>query len=435
MNRFYTNKKLALTLPAIFLLLIPFLLFNAGCARGPVKPTIKIAIWGGTDEIEILTKIVDEWQRAHPDVKAKLEHTPAGQYTNKLLIRIAGGTAPDVMFVESNIFVNFWAMDAFMDLRPFIEKDPDFNLDDFFPEMISRFTVDGKLYCIPRDTAPFACVYYNKNLFDEAGIPYPTDDWNWYDMLDKAKALTKRDESGRITQYGFYGWTWFNFVYSNGGSIVDNVKDPKEFVMDRPEAVEGLRFYADLINRHKVSPSPVEFGNLGMGATQLFMTQKLAMYQSGFWESTTFKDIKDFEWDVAMFPKGPTGIRRFGTGGSGYCVLKSTKYPELAWDIVKTLSGGQAQIELAELGLTQPAIKSIAMGPHFAGSPNPPKNKGMLNEAVKYVVFEPFHIKWREINELHLAPQLDLVFNGTGMVEEVMTKVAPEANRLLKTKD
>ncbi len=156
---------------------------------------------------------------------------------------------------------------------------------------------------------------------------------------------------------------------------------------------------------------------------------------SGFWESTTFKNIKEFDWDVVMFPKGPTGIRRFGTGGSGYCVLKTTKYPHLAWEIVKLLSGEKAQIALAEMGLTQPAIKSIAMGPHFAEGPKPPLNKGMLNEAVNYVVYEPFHVKWREINELYLTPQLDLVFNGTKTAEEAVSNILPEANRLLKDTD
>ena len=302
---------------AYFFICTIFIAFSLICTSGcggvkESKPVIKIAIWGGTDEIEMLNSLVDEWKKAHPDVIAKLEHTPAGSYTNKLLIRIAGGTAPDVMFVEANIFVNFWAMNAFLDLKPLIENDPTFDLNAFFPEIIDRFTVDGKIYCIPRDNAPFACVYYNKRLFDEAGVPYPEDEWNWADLLDKAIRLTKSGDDGSITQYGYYGWTWQNFVYSNGGGIVDDVENPKRFILDEKEGVEGLKFYSDLINVHRVCPSPVEFGNLGMGAQQLFMSSKLAMYQSGFWESTLFRNIKDFDWDVAMFPKGPTGIRSFG---------------------------------------------------------------------------------------------------------------------------
>ncbi|MBU4487625.1 MAG: sugar ABC transporter substrate-binding protein [Candidatus Omnitrophica bacterium] len=432
MKNFYANKKsAAFFISALFISL--FITFLAtGCCPRETRPTLKIAIWGGPNEIDIINKLVKEWQKDHPEVIAKVEHTPAGSYTNKLLIRIAGGTAPDVMFAEGNIFVNFFTIDAFMDLTPFIEKDDGFELSDFFPEGLERFTRNGKVYCIPRDVAPFACVYYNKRLFDEAGLAYPDNDWDWKDMLEKAQKLTKKSPAGKVSRYGFYGWTWQNFIYSNGGSIVDNVENPKKFTMTGDKAVDGLQFYADLINKYKVSPSPVTLGDLGMGAQQLFMSQKLAMYQSGYWESNVFRDIKDFEWDVAMFPKGPSGIRRFGTGGSGYCILKTTKHPELAWEIVKLLTGEKSQIALAGIGLTQPAIESIAEGPYFAESPALPKNKAMLNEAIQYVVYEPFHPKWREINELYLVPELDLVFNGTETAKDAAMKIAPEANRLLK---
>ena len=417
MRRFYTNKKLVITSLGFLSIIFSLVIWGTGCDRSPAKPTIKISIWGCTDEVDIITEIVDEWQEKHPDVIARVEHTPGGDYAKKLLIRIAGGTAPDVIFVEVSMFVSFWGMDAFMDLKPFINRDVSFNLDDFFPEVVDRFTRDGKLYCIPRDTAPIACVYYNKKLFDEAGVSYPTDDWDWYDLLEKAKKLTKKTDNIMEARYGYYGGIWQNFVYSNGGSFVDNVKNPTKFTMNEEKAIEGLKFYTDLITKYKVSPSPVDIQNIGMGAQQLFMSGKLAMYQSGYWDSVVLKNIQDFDWDVAMFPKGPTGIRKFETGGSGYCVLKSTRYPELAWEIVKLLSGEKAQIALADFELAQPAIKSIAMGPHFAKSSKPPLNKGMLNEAVKYVVYSPFHVKWREINELYLIPELDLVFDGKATVE------------------
>ncbi len=435
MRRFYANKKSALFFMSVLFVFCSIAFLCAGCAPKQSRPVLKIAIWGGTDEINMINKLVGEWQKDHPEVIAKIEHTPAGSYTNKLLIRIAGGTAPDVMFAETNIFTNFFMIDAFLDLTPFIEKDPAFRLDAFFPDGLERFTRKGRVYCIPRDVAPFACVYYNKKLFDEAGVSYPLDDWAWADLLEKAQKLTKVSTGGRIAQYGFYGWTWQNFIYSNGGSMVDNTENPKKFTMDSEKAVEGLQFYADLISKYKVSPSPMTLGDLGMGAQQLFMSGKLAMYQSGYWESNIFRDIKNFDWDVAMFPKGPTGIRRFGTGGSGYCVLKSTKHPELAWDIVKLLTGEKAQVTLTEIGLTQPSIKSIAEGPYFAGSPALPKNKSMLNEAIKYVVYEPFCPKWREINELYLVPELDLIFNGTETVKEAVAKIAPEANKLLQEKN
>ncbi len=428
----YTKKKSAICKGFAAVMCICLLALCAGCSTEPKKPMLKVAIWGGPKEIDIINSIVNKWQAEHQEIDVKLQHTPAGEYTNKLLIRMAGGTAPDVMFSEANIFVSFFAMDAFLDLSPLIEEDEDFDIDSFFPEVIDRFTRDGKTYCIPRDTAPFACVYYNKNLFDDAGIPYPDDNWDWQDMLEKAQALTKYNDNGRVEEYGFYGWAWENFVYSNGGALVDDVEHPTEFALNRPESTEGLQFYADLINKYGVCPSPNDLGNMGMGAQQLFMSGKLAMYQSGIWETLLLRDITEFDWDVAMFPKGPTGIRKFGNGGSGYCILKTTKYPELSWSLLKALSGSEAQIRLADTGLTQPAIIPIAEGPHFAQSPEKPLNKKMLNEAGKYVMFEPFHTKWREVKELYIIPKLDLVFTGKMTAKDAIAKIAKPANELLK---
>jgi len=419
-------------------LAVALLGFSAGCggcgntARDTGKTTIKVAYWGGPEEIEIIQDLISEWQQAHPDVLVRLEHTPFSAYVSRLLTRMAGNVAPDVMAVEVNLFPALWAKDAFKSLQPFIDRDTSFRLGDFFPEVVERFSVDGHTYAIPRDTAPFACIYYNKRLFDEAGLPYPTDDWTWAELLKTAKALTKRDQStGRITQYGFYAWAWQNFVYSNGGAFVDDLYRPTQCLLGDAKAVEGIQFYADLMNTHEVAPTPIALGNLAMGAQQLFMSQRVAMFSSGFWEVPILRQIEDFEWDVVMFPKGPTGVRAFGTGGTGYAMLKTSKHPELAWEVMKALADERGQARLAEAGLAQPANRLVAEGPAFAANDLPPANKGMLNEAVQDGVYEPFIQEWREIFELHILPELDLVFNGRQTAEEAAKKFSPRVNRFL----
>lgn len=410
-------------------------LFFCGCGRrpaptaaGPVE--VRVAFWGGPEEIELVNQTIVDWQKTHPNINVILEHTPGGSaYTSKLLTRIASGTAPDIMFAEVTLFVPFWSKGALLDLTPYVKSDPDFSLQEFFPEVVSRFTVNDKLYCVPRDTAPFACVYYNKKLFDEAGVPYPTDDWDWADLLAKAKKLT-RTENGRTTQYGFFAWAWENFVYSNGGNLVDDINFPTRLTLDSPEAIGGLEFFADLIHKHKVAPTPTAMGNLGMGAQQLFMTGRVGMYSSGVWETPILRKIKDFEWDIVLFPKGPTGIRRFGTGGSGYCVLAGTKHPKEAWEVVKALSGDHGQALLAKAGLAQPAKRAIAEGPAWAGDPQPPAHKGVLNEAVAYTVYEPFHPRWREIRELYITPAFDLILAGTDPVRKVVADLVPVINQI-----
>ena len=407
----------------------------AGCGKAPGKAeggpvTIKVAYWGGPEEIVIIQDLIADWQKRHPEVQVRLEHTPFSAYVSRLLTRMAGNVAPDIMAVEVNMFPGLWAKDAFRSLQPFIDRDPDFKLAEFFPEVVSRFSVDGQVYAIPRDTAPFACVYYNKKLFDEAGLKYPTDDWDWDDLLRLSKKLTKV-EDGRVTRYGFYAWAWQNFIYGNGGRLVDDLYRPTRCLLGEPKAVEGLQFYADLMNKEAVAPTPVALGNLAMGAQQLFMTQRVAMFSSGYWEVPILRQITDFEWDVVMFPKGPRGTRAFGTGGTGYCIVKSSQHPELAWEVLKALTGQEGQERLARTGLTQPANKRVAEGPAFAQSAEPPANKAMLNRAVQYATYEPFIQEWREILELHILPELDLVFHGQKTAAEAAAVIVPKVNTLL----
>lgn len=398
--------------------------------RNPVE--IQVAFWGAPDELNIIKDIIDKWHLAHPEIIVRLEHTPYRGYVDKLLTRIAGRAAPDIICTEVDLFVTFQSKGVLLDLTPYVNGEAELNMKDFYPQIIDRFTVDGRIYSIPRDTAPFACVYYNKRLFDEAGLPYPTDDWDMADMLEKAKALTKTDTDGMVTQYGFYAWAWQNFVYAFGGRIVDNVNEPARCTLDSEESIQALQFYADLINKHKVQPSSVTMSNLAMGVQGMFMTGRLAMFSSGIWETPGLRKITSFDWDVAMFPKGPTGIRAFGTGGSGYCILKDTKYPREAFEVIKALAGSSAQTDLAQTGLAQPAIIKIAKGAHWAGDNKPPKNKKMLDEAMKYVVYDPFHPAWREARELYINPELDLLFSGKKTAREVVDRFIGKVNDLLK---
>lgn len=423
--------------PWIFLCLLPLITSLSGCGQAGVSDgttPVHVAFWGSPDEIEIITESLKEWQAAHPQIKIVFEHTPYTGYDSKILTRIAGGAAPDIIATEVDYFVTFASKNVLEDLAPYAAEDTVFSKDAFFPSILGRFTVDGKLLAIPRDVAPFACVFYNKKLFDEAGIPYPSDDWTWDDMLRDARALTKKDANGRVTQYGFYGWAWQNFVYGNGGALVDNVEKPTKSMLDDPKSVEGLQFYSDLMNLYNVMPSRVALSNLGMGIDLMFSSGRLAMFLSGIWETPGLRNY-NFDWDVAMFPKNPKGTRAFGSGGSGYAILKTSKHKKEAWEVIKALTGPKGQEQLAKRGLAQPSRVDVASGPSWAQDPAPPANKKMLNEAVKYLTFSPFHPRWREIEEKYLNPELDLVFNGKQSAADAAQKVAPKMTEILQSQE
>ena len=101
---------------------------------------------------------------------------------------------------------------------------------------------------------------------------------------------------------------------------------------------------------------------------------------------------------------------------------------------MKALTSVKAMERMASTGLAQPARISVAEGPYWAGSNQKPFNKGMLNTAVKYIVFPPFHPKWREIEELYLKPELELVFNGQKDLDSAVEKIVTEGNKILSQK-
>ncbi|MCM8774910.1 MAG: sugar ABC transporter substrate-binding protein [Candidatus Omnitrophica bacterium] len=417
--------------------LISCVMLFSGCGsnKGSHGVTeVEVAFWGGPEEINIITNSITEWQSKHPEIKIVFEHTPYTGYDSKILTRIAGGAAPDVIATEVDYFVTFASKGVLEDLMPYAHNDPTFSTDDFFPAILKRFVVDGKLYAIPRDVAPFACVFYNKDLFDKANVSYPSDDWNWEDMLRMARELTRRDENGRVLQYGFYGWAWQNFIYGNGGALVDDVNHPTRTRLDDPLSIEGLQFYADLINLYRVMPTPVALANMGMGVDLMFASGRLAMFLSGVWETPGLRRY-NFNWDVVMFPKNKEGYRAFGSGGSGYAILKSSKHKKEAWEVIKAMTGPEGQTQLAKRGLAQPSRMSVAEGDAWAKDPAPPSNKKMLNKAVNHIVFSPFDHRWREIEDKYLIPKLDLIFNGKKTAAEVIQQLAPQINRILQSQE
>ena len=233
-----------------------------------------------------------------------------------------------------------------------------------------------------------------------------------------------------MTQYGFYTWAWQNFIYGNGGGLVDDVKKPTKTRLDDDHSIMGIQFYADLSNLYEAMPTPTAFMNFGMGADRMFANGRIAMFLSGIWETPLFRNY-NFEWDVVMFPKNDKGVRAFGTGGTGYAILKSSKHKQAAWEVIKALTGPEGQRQFALRGLAQPARIAVAKSDAFAGNTSAPLNKKMLNEAVQYAVFSPFHPKWREIEEKYIHPELDLIFTGKKTAAEAARELAPEVNAQL----
>jgi len=402
------------------------------CGKKGGGSTIKISSWGDLSENQILVDLIAQFEKENPTIKVELSRIPFNEYTTKLLTQIAAGSAPDVIFTETNNFVDLYLRKAFEPLNSYIAADK-FNLTEYYPQILDRFSADGNVYAIPRDTAPICVVYYNKKAFDEAKIPYPNDDWSWADFVLAGQKLVKKDATGKVTRWGFIDdWVMFEpWIYSAGGKWADDVKKPTKWVMAEDQGfVNGIQFRADLMHKYKIMPPPSAMSAMGgMGTSDLFVNGTVGMFLSGLWKTPTFRQIKDFKWDVAMFPKGPAGIRAFGTGGSGYGILTSSTHKAEAWKLIKFIAGEAGAKRLAKTGLAQPAMQNIANSPDFLDGQDP-QNRKMVLEAVKYVKYMPMAKNMSEIEYGIVVPVLDKVWSGDITAQQAAELLKPQ----LKTK-
>lgn len=403
----------------VMALFVAFLL--SSCGIGGKTNVVKVSVWGDSKEIAILKGIIEPWNKENKDIKVVLQHIPYNQYMQKVQTEFAAGMGADVVFCEVNNFIDLYTKGILMPLDELIAADPSIDIKDYYPELTKRFTRDGKLYVLGRDIAPFACVFYNKDLFDQAGLPYPKDNWTVKDLVEIGQKLVRK-EGGITTQFGFYGWTWWNWLYTFGGGYVDDFANPTKLTISSHKSRQALQFYHDLMYKYGIAPTP----NSDTTGAQLFMTGRLAMYQSGIWESPEFRTIQSFDWDVVMFPGGPDGKKSFGSGGSGYAISKSTKNPSAAWRVVKALADRNGQIAMAKTGLAQPAIKSLANSEYFADNGEKPLNKRMLDEATKYISFDPFHPNWSQASSTIIGMNLDLFFRNETTLDEALKKIDAE---------
>ena len=420
-----SRTRRALPLAGLFSLLLLLPLLGAP-ARADAPVTLRFRYWGDFKEINVIHKTIEAFERAHPGVTVHDERLPAGdEYAQKLLVEQAAGLTPDVIFCGGN-YASFAGRGVLQDLTPYVQQDPAVKLSAYYPEMVRSFQRGGKLYALPRDIAPEGLVYYNKSLFDRAHLPYPDGSWTWdytphpergaKDFLTVAQKLTQRGGPSGTLTYGYSAgdnsFTMNNFVYSSGASFVDNPQFPATLRYSDPRVVKAIQLTQDLMGRYNVSPSAVDLASSGVGSHELFAQGRIAMYVTGIWEVPRFRtEIKDFDWDIAAFPAGPTGLHGVASGGSGYGMAASSPHKKEAWELIKYLAGPVGLSNLAQSGLAQPAIAKLADSPLWLDNARP-KNRKLTIEEVPYGHFDVQSPYWPEVAAI-INPKLQLVWNGT----------------------
>ncbi len=422
------KMKQLIWIPALLVLVL-----NTGCLMKKESSTIHLAQFM-TDPvlIEKLHAVVSDIEKRHPGLQIQIDNIPYNEYQQKLTTQLAGGDAPDVIYVEVNNFVDLYLRDVFEDLTPYVQKDG-VDLKGYYPGVLTRFSPGGKVYALPQDTAPMGLVFYNRKMFRDAGLPYPDGSWTWPEpFLSICQKLTKKDAAGHVTQWAFIDANdiqYENFVFSNGGNWVDDTDHPTRLTLDEPKAMEGIQFRRDMIQKYHVSPDPSQIHafNFSTGQMQMFMNGEAAMLCSGIWQTPGFLLAKNLDFDVAEFPAGPGGVKGWGTGGSGYAMSKSSKNKDLAWIVVKELASEASVSQLTTNGMIQPALIKLAQSDVFLKAPGA-EHKAILLDMPNYSHFQPFISNWSEILFGELGPAMDKVWLGEKTVAEVVPAITKEIN-------
>ena len=329
----------------------------------PLAEGAKIVLRVGTgDSGEGLTPhntIIQQFEAANPDIQVQLEPVGSGDYYARILTQIAAGDPPDILQIGDDAVPNFVDKGAFIPLDDWINS-ADYPLDTsiYLPGMLEPGQWNGQQYLLPKDYSPLA-VYYNKKLFDAAGVPYPTDGWTWDDFLTTAQALTIAD-GGTTTQWGVQlpgPWTtgFEYWVAAAGGRLIS--EDGTSFVgsMDSPAVQEAVQFYADLYNKYAVAPPPADMNAFGGGNPE-FDNGTAAMRIFGRWPQSGMMENPNIDLGVAPMPIGKQRADVLFWGGFGISSLSEN--PEAAWRFLRYYVGAEGAQVWKDWAL--PAVASVA---------------------------------------------------------------------------
>jgi multiple sugar transport system substrate-binding protein len=329
-----------------------------------------------------------------------------------------------MMMLNTGQFEGLASRGVLMALDDLAARD-NFDLGVFWPQAVEGSRYQGTLYGLPRDMSN-VILYYNKDLFDAAGVAYPDQDWTWDDFLAAAQQLTiDKDGDGKTDQWGFglnnIVWVWAGFVWGNGGEILS--PDRTECLLEQPEAVEALNFYYGLQTEHGVSPLPGDLPEQA-NAQVWFQSQSVAMGLAGPWFRPVLVNLENpFNWDVAYPPKSPKGERGSVVYTDQWAMWSGTQVADQTWELMKFLTSQESQQRWVELmgARSISPVKEVAESDgwiSYGGSTGsiildslsfsqaPPVNFGNANEAETI---------WNE--------ELGLVIAGESTIEQAVTKI------------
>lgn len=388
---------------------------------------------GNPDEVAVYNEVAKTFMEANPDIKVTTDREAADY--DKFVSLLAAGTPPDVGFSTINTWAAYADRKVFAPLDDFIKQDS-YDIEDFYPQIIDVYKYDGDsfgkgpLYGLPKEIAVRA-MYYNKDIFSEAGIETPTADkpWTWDQFTEMAKATTKV-EGGRTRQYGYIlspGWLYWNIWTLSAGALpVDDLFKPTKSNLDDPKILEGYQYFTDYVTQLKVAPDSA--ATKDQGTAEMFAAGLGATYNNGRWMVPLFRTSK-FEWDVMPMPMKEQRAQTLS--GSMFGVTAASKNPDAAWKLLSYIVSKDGQAKMTDLGLLLPSRKSVAESDTFLKSTPPETNQIFIDE-LEFAKPLPMTPKYPEIEKV-VDDQTELVITGDTTAKDALAEMHKQMNAMLQS--
>lgn len=395
--------------------------------------TLEIAYWNYGPAAEAGNKATAEaFTAKHPDVKITL--TPVagenwGSYYANLATLIASGNRPDLMTISGEGAQFVHANNLVLPINSYLDSDPEAKalVDDIAPGLVKGFTVDGDIVTLTYGWNDMV-VYYNTDVFKQAGIDPPSASWTWDDFKQIAKRLSKdTNGDGKTDQYGF---TWASneifpgimpWVANAGGNLTSD--DVCTATADTPQVTKAVSFLRGLITEG-ISPAPMPMSDV----FTRFQSGQIAMFGAGRWPIASFLPAGFKAFDIQLYPKGDTYKTVFG--GAGYPILKSSKNPDLAWEFQKHTVSDESEKQYVgtpeKPGDSIPSRRSVAKTISQVGVP--PANSDLYYDSIdSYDVLVPYPApaKYSEFESTVLR-HLQLIFAGETPVADGLKNLQGE---------
>lgn len=386
-----------------------------------------------------ITKIIDgyaaEFQKANPEIAVKPIYAGTYQETIvKALTAHKSGTPPVTSVLLSTDMFTLIDEDAIVPFDDFIKTAEDKAwLQSFFPAFMLNSQTGGKTWGIPFQRSTVV-LYYNKELFKEAGLDPEKPPATWAEQVSMAEKLTKRDGSGNTSQWGiqvpssgFPYWLFQGFT-TQAGAVLANQEGNRTFY-DAPEVIEALQYWVDLSRKHRVHPPGiVEWGT----TPRDFFERKVAMMWTTTGNLTNVRNNAKFDFGVAMLPAGKR--RGSPTGGGNFYISKkaSPREQEAAFRFIKFLTtperAAQWGIDTGYVAVRPDSYETAAMKQYVAGFPAAAVARDQLQFAVAELSTHENQRVTKALND-----NLQAALTGGKPAEQAMKDAQAEAERILRT--